>query len=117
MAEETFKHFRYEIALGAPIPIPKPKIDYYSGQQYSLQQFLHTLCKENIGSLGKREGKWSFGEDAPKRAALHSRADITQLFDFAEQMGIIEPDSSAAGDFIPYKLSEKYWEKFDKFSS
>ncbi len=115
MSDETYKHFRYEIALGAVIPVPKPKVNYYSGQQYSLQQFLFTLCKENIGSLGKRNGKWTFGEDAPKDAALHSRSDLTQLFDFAEKMGIIEADAPN-NDFTPYKLSQTYWGKFDKFA-
>lgn len=116
MAEETFKHFKYEIALGAAFPMPKPKINYYSGKQYSFQQFLYTLCKENPGALGKREGKWSFGEDAPKEASLNSRPDITQLFDYAEQLKIIEPMPEQNG-FIPYKLAESYHTKFEKFDS
>lgn len=121
MAEETYKHFKYEIALGEPFPMPKPPVNYYQNEQYSVQQFLRALCKLNVGSLGKRGGKWAFGEDAPLDAKLSSRPDITQIFDFAEKMGIIEPESeqSAAGEetFVPYKLSQAYWEKFDKFAS
>ncbi len=121
MDVETFKHFKYEMALGAAIPMPEPKIDYYPHSQFSVQQFLHTLCKENVGSLGKRGGKWEFGEDAAG-VRLSPRTDITQLLDYAEELGIIGPSSpdGAPADqgpdvFIPYQLSKAYWDKFDKF--
>jgi len=120
MAIETIQHFRYEIALGSPIPFPEPKLDYYPHDQFCVQQFLRALCKEKVGSLGKQGGKWAFGPDAPASVKLSSRPDIRQVFDFAEQLGIIVPDS-ASGDgaegFVPYKLAESYWEKFDKFRS
>ena len=119
---ETFKHFKYEIALGAAVPMPEPRIDYYPHSQFSVQQFLHTVCKAHIGSLGKRDGQWVFGEDAPAGARLSSRPDITQLLDYAENMGIIEPKpadgtsgSPEPGAFVAYQLSRSYWEKFDKF--
>jgi hypothetical protein len=122
MEVETFKHFKYEIALGASIPMPEPKIDYYPQSQFSVQQFLHTLCKEHIGSLGKRKGQWEFGEDAPSSARLSARSDITQLFDYAEELGIIEPktDGDTPADqetdvFVTYQLSKRYWDKFEKF--
>jgi len=122
MDAETFKHFKYEMALGAAIPMPEPKIDYFPHSQFSVQQFLHTLCKANVGALGKRAGVWSFGEGAPEGVRLSSRLDIVQILDFAEKLGIIEA-VSAGGDsgdqqsdvFTAYKLTEKYWEKFDKF--
>ncbi len=120
MPEELYKYFKYEIALGQAVPMPKPPINYFPNKQYSVQQFLHALCKEHVGSLGKRGGIWEFGEDAPKDAKLSSRSDVTQIFDFAEKMGIIEPESDAAsatGDvFVPYRLSQAYQEKFDKFA-
>jgi len=119
MPEETYKHFKYEIALGEPFPMPKPPINYYPNMQYSVQQFLHTLCKKHVGSLGKRGGKWEFGEDAPKDARLGNRPDIIQIFDYAEKMGVIVPDSGAdtasPESFIPYKLADAYQTKFDKF--
>jgi len=123
METETFQHFRYEVVLGEPVELPKPKINYYQHNQYSVQQYLHTLAKLHVGSLGKRESKWVFGPDAPPDARLTSRPDITQLFDYAERMGILEPAAPAdvtvenlPGDFTPYKLSVTYWEKFDKFA-
>lgn len=130
MVTETYRHFKYEIALGAEIPMPKPPIDYYEKEQFSVQQYLHTLCKVHVGSLGKIEGKWAFGPDAPKSAKLGSRPDITQIFDYAEKMGIIEAapgenlppaegeeaPSEGAGPFTPYKLSQGYWTAFDRFA-
>jgi hypothetical protein len=122
MDTETFKHFKYEIALGAAIPMPEPKIDYHPHSQFSVQQFLHTVCKQHIGSLGKRGTEWEFGEDAPAGVRLGSRPDIVQLLDYAEELGIIEPQHSDAvsngtetGVFVPYQLSKAYWDKFDKF--
>ena len=114
----TRASFRYEIALGAPFPIPEPKLDYYPHSQDNLQQFLHALCKKNIGSLGKKDGKWSFGEDCPDSVKLGSRQDLKQLFDFAEELNIIvaKPDAGGEG-FIPYQLSESHWSKFDKFEA
>jgi hypothetical protein len=124
MDVETFKYFKYEIALGSIIPMPPPPIDYYTSKQFSFQQFLHTLCKEHIGALGKKDGSWSFGPDASDRARLGSRSDITELFDFAAEIGIIEeippdqePNERGEGVFVPYQLSKAYWEKFDKFAS
>ena len=121
MSSDTFKHFKYELALGNAIPMPKPPIDYYPHDQFTVQQFLVALCKTNVGSLGKRGGKWEFGEDAPSTARLSSRPDITEIFDFAEKLGIIEQQSGdaegASGAFIPYKLSEAYWDKFEKYTS
>ena len=122
MYVETFKHFKYEIALGKAIPMPKPTIDYYPNYQYSVQLFLHALCKTHVGSLGKIEGKWSFGENAPKEVRLSARFDIIQIFDYAEKMGIIEPKPSDSGldreeaAFIPYQLSKAYWDRFDKYA-
>jgi hypothetical protein len=118
MAIETYRHFRYEIALGAAIPMPKPGFDYYPHDQYSLQRYLHTLCKKHVGSLGKREGKWSFGDDAPEGVRLSTNMEFMELLDFAEKMGIIVPSESegGGGDFTPYKLSDTYWERFEKFA-
>lgn len=120
MNVETFKYFKYEIALNQPIPMPKPPIDYYVNDQYTVQQFLRILCKVHVGSLGKKDNKWCFGEDAPHDAKLGSRPDITQMFDFAEKLGIIVQSQaegeSGEGAFIPYKLSDAYWDKFDKYA-
>ena len=112
----TRASFRYEIALGAPFPMPEPKLDYFPHSQDNFQQFLHTLCKKSIGSLGKKDSKWAFGEDCPTSVKLGSRADIRQLFDFAEELGMIapSPDSGSEG-FITYQLTEGYKDKFDKF--
>ena len=122
MSIETFKHFKYEIALGAPLPMPKPVINFYPHNQYSVQQYLHTLCKEHIGSLGKRNGRWEFGPEVPEDVRLGARPDIIEVFDFAERMGIIEPKSSGQPTAIPddnafivYQLSKAYWKSFDKF--
>jgi hypothetical protein len=124
MDAKTTKYLKYEIALGSDIPMPAPPIDYYTSKQFSLQQFLHTLCKAHIGSLGKKDGAWMFGPDASERARLSSRSDITELFDFAAEVGIIEeippdqePKERGEGVFVPYQLSKAYWEKFDKFAS
>lgn len=118
MSDETLQHFKYEIALGSAIPMPKPKIDYYPNDQYTVQQYLHTLCKVNVGALGKVKNKWRFGEDAPPSAKLGSRPDIREFFDFAEKLGIIEPAEGgdpSSEEFTPYKLTEAYWDRFDKF--
>ncbi len=121
---ETFKHFKYEIALGSPIPMPEPRIDYYPHSQFSVQQFLHALCKAHIGSLGKRGGRWAFGDDAPPGVRLSSRSDITQLLDYAEELGIIEPkpadgavEVTDTGAFVTYQLSKSYWDKLDRFQA
>ncbi len=120
MYTETYKHFKYEIALDQAIPMPKPALDYFTNYQYSVQQYLYALCKMHVGSLGKKEGKWSFGEDAPPTVKLASRPEIVQIFEFAEKMGVIEPASSESpageGQFIPYKLTQAYWDKFDKYA-
>ncbi len=124
MDAETIKYLKYEIALGSVIPMPPPPIDYYTSKQFSFQQFIFTLCKAHIGSLGKKDGVWSFGPDAPERAKLGSRSDITELFDFAAELGLIEeippdqePKERGEGVFVPYQLSKAYWDKFDKFAS
>ena len=122
MADETLKHFRYEIALGAAIPMPKPPLDYYPQAQYSVQQFLLMLCKEQIGALGKKGKTWSFGPEAPDSVRLSSRPDIMELLDYAEEIRIIEPKPGAEagsgdeGAFVPYQLSQAYWDKFGKFA-
>ena len=112
----SFKYFKYEITLGATMEMPQPKIDWYPHNQHSIQQFLYTLCKEHVGALGKKDGKWTPGDEEYAELKLGSRADITQMFDFAEQMGIIAP-ADAVGDFTPYKLSDAYWTKFDDHAS
>lgn len=121
MSSEALRHFRYEIALGASIPMPKPAYDYFPNSQYSFQQFLHALCKENVGALGKKEGRWSFGPDAPDSVRLASKPEVTELLDMSAELEIIVPASPEGGeggsDFVPYKLSEKYQTKFDKFAS
>jgi len=123
MGIRDFKFFKYEITLGSEVPMPKPPIDFYPQQQFTVQQYLYTLCKENVGALGKKDGKWAFGEGCDPLVKIHSRTDIIQIFDYSEKLGIIIPDPEAGGDagnpesFIPYKLSESYWSKFDKFKS
>ena len=124
MDVETFRHFKYEIALGAPIPMPKNKIEYFPHNQFTVQQYLHTLCKVNIGALGKKDGRWYFPGEEGQAARLHSRPDILEIFDAAEKMGILEPKPpeeepqvSAEEGFAPYRLSKSYWEKFDKYAS
>ncbi len=123
MSFETFKHFRYEIALDQPIEMPKPAIDYYPQEQYSVQQYLHILCKVNIGSLGRIDDKWALGEDAPASVKLSTRPDITQIFDFALRKEILEEipleehtENQKTRGFTPYRLSKVYWEKFDKYA-
>ena len=122
MAKETFRYFKYEIALGSPIPVPKPKLDVYPDYQNSVQQFLHRTCKQKVGTLGKRDGKWDFGGELFGKARLSSRRDITELLDYAVELGILEPapaESSASdtggGEFVAYQLSKAYWDRFDKF--
>lgn len=102
--------------------MPEPKIDYYPHNQFSVQQFLHTLCKQHVGSLGKKNGVWELDQDAPASARLSARQDLVEILDYAEQLGIIVPAppggasaDQADGAFTPYKLSEAYWERFDKF--
>lgn len=116
MDTASYKYFKYEITLGAPMPMPQPKIDWYPHNQHSIQQFLYTLCKEHIGALGKKDSQWVAGDEEYQNLKLSSRSDITQIFDFAEEMGIIEP-GDAAGDFTAYKLSKTYWAKFDEHAS
>ncbi len=116
MSVETYSHFRYEIALGAPIPMPPPPIDYFDKQQYSFQQYLHTLCKVNVGALGKKGKEWSFGPGAPESVQMYKYTEFIELLGYAERMGLIVP-AEPQGDFTPYKLSQSYWEKFDKFAS
>lgn len=120
----TFKSFKYELALGAAIEMPKPKLDFFPNEQYSVQQYLHTLCKANIGSLGKKGSKWSFAGPDSEKVKLSTRADVTEIFDYAEQLKIIvpKPDQPPPGEgedqpFVVYQLSEPYWDRFDKFAS
>ena len=121
MVREEFKFFKYELALGTPIPMPKPKIDVFPNDQNTVQQFLHAACKVNAGSLGKKDGKWAFSSDVGGDVKLSTRPDITQIFDFAQELGVIEPmptsDSSGDSTFTPFQLSKSYWDKFDKFAS
>ena len=120
MEKEFVKYLKYEIALNQPIPMPKPQMDWYPHSQFSLQQFLYMVCKENIGALGKKDGKWVPGEEEYKNIKLSSRSDVTDLFDVAEHLGIIvpKPDSpQGEGVFIPYQLSEAYWDKFNDHAS
>ena len=123
MAEMSFKYFKYEMALGNAIPMPEPKIDFFPNRQYSFQQYLHTLCKENEGALGKQGGKWAFGPKYEPTVKLSTRADFTELLDFAEQLGVLEAAASeetqTVGEepFVPYRLSEAYRNRFDKFAS
>ena len=74
--------------------------------------------------LGKREGKWGFGGEYKDKVKLHTRSDITEILDFVEELGIIEPAPGEGGEivqgeegFTPYKLTDKYVEKFAKFAS
>jgi len=121
MDTKTLKYLRYEIALGSAIPMPPPEIDYFKGKQHSLQQYLFILCKKNVGCLGKKDGRWEFGDEAHGRAKASSRPDIAELFDAVAELGIIvpkPPDGTAAdaeGILIPYGLSDSYAEKFDSF--
>jgi len=120
----TFKSFKYELALGAAIEMPKPKMDFFPNEQYSVQQYLYTLCKVNIGSLGKRGSKWAFAGPDAEKVKLSTRPDVTEIFDYAEQLKIIipKPDQTPSAEegqepFVVYQLSEPYWERFDKFAS
>jgi hypothetical protein len=118
-----YKYFKYEMALGTALPMPAPKLDTFPESQYSVQQFLHMVCKEHVGALGKREGKWCFGDEVEPKVNLGSRSDITLILDFAEQLGVIvrkpsdDGGPSGEGGFTPYQLSQAYWERFDKFAS
>ncbi|MCB2230227.1 hypothetical protein KQH82_05890 [bacterium] len=122
MEVESLKYFKYEIAVGAAVPMPKPKSDAYPNNQNSVQEYLLTLCKEHIGSLGKIEKEWVFNEAVVgEKVRLDNRSDIRRIFDFAEELGMIvaAPDQSGDGwpeGFMAYKLSETYWTKFDKFA-
>lgn len=120
MDTEYFKYFKYEIALNQPVPMPKPKMDWYPHSQFSVQQFLFMVCKENIGALGKKDGKWVPGEEEYKDIKLGSRQDVTDIFDATEKLGIIVPKPDAQqgeGVFVPYQLSETYWDKFNEHAS
>lgn len=111
------------MALGNAIPMPEPKIDFFPNRQYSFQQYLHTLCKENVGALGKQGGKWVFGAKFEPTVRPSSRPDFTELLDFAEQLGVLVPapseDTQTVGEepFVAYQLSEAYRNRFDKFAS
>ena len=123
MDTKTLKYLKYEIALNSPIPMPQPEIDYFKGKQHSVQQFLYMLCKKNVGSLGKKDGRWEFGDEAHGKGKASSRPDITEFFDAFVELGIIvpkPPDGTAAdadGVFIPYELTESYAERFAKLAS
>lgn len=121
MESMTFKYFKYEIALGTTVPMPQPKIEVFPHDQFSVQQYLHTLCKAHVGSFGKRNGEWDFADDVRGDVKLYTRPDIIQILDFSEKLGIIEqaPAEGAAGggDFVPYKLSKAYWTRFDSHAS
>lgn len=123
MVDTTFKYFKYEIVLDNPIPMPKPEIEFFQHHQYSVQQYLHTLCKVHIGVLGKKDGKWEFGgDDSTPTVPLGPRPDIIQIFDHAEQLGIIAPvegveNADQPGTFIPYQLTKAFWTRFDKYAS
>jgi len=122
MVDATFKYFKYEIVLDNAIPMPKPEIEFFPHNQYSVQQYLHTLCKVHIGALGKRDGKWEFGEGPYDKVPLGPRPDVTQVFDYAAELKIIVPvegveNADQPGTFIPYQLSKAYWTKFDKYAA
>jgi hypothetical protein len=122
MEVESLKYFKYEIAVGAAVPVPKPKSDAYPNNQNSVQEFLYTLCKENIGALGKVEKEWVFNEAVVgEKVRLDNRPDLRRIFDFAEELKMIEPAPDQSGEgwpegFCAYKLSDTYWTKFDKFA-
>ena len=121
MVDTDFKYFKYEMVLGNPIPMPKPEIEYFPRKQYSVQQYLHTLCKVHIGALGKVDGKWEFGEGPAPKVPLGPRQDVVQIFNYAEDLGIIVPaegveNADQPGTFIPYQLSKSHWSRFDKFA-
>lgn len=123
MTKEILRYFKYELALGAAIPMPKQKIDVFPNDQDSVQQYLYILCKAHIGSMGKKEGSWAFGGEFANKVRLSSRPDIVEIFDAVEELGIIEKASpenvtvkSDDEAFIPYQLSKAYWEKFDKYA-
>lgn len=120
----TLKYFEYELTLGAEIPMPKPKINFLTGYQYSVQQFLFGLCKEHIGSLGKVEGKWEIRGDNREVIRLGPRPELVQIFDWTEELHIIEvvpeeaiPAEAKEAGFTPYRLTKDYWARFDKFAS
>ncbi|MCK5126961.1 MAG: hypothetical protein KAR42_11960 [candidate division Zixibacteria bacterium] len=103
--------------------MPKPPIDFYPHDQFTVQQYLHTICKVNVGALGKIDGKWTFGKDCSPAVRLSSRSDISQVFDFAEKKGILVEAPQEAQSleglpegFVVYQLSQEYWDKLDKFA-
>ncbi len=124
MATMTLKYFEYELTLGAEIPMPKPKVNFLTGHQYSVQQYLLALCKEHVGSLGKVEGKWEIRGDERAAIRLGPRPDLVQIFSWTEDLKIIEPvpdeevpDEVKEVGFTPYRLTKGYWTSFDKFAS
>lgn len=120
----TLKYFEYEMTLGAEIPMPKPKINFLTGYQYSVQQYLFALCKTHIGSLGVKEGKWEIRGEGREVIGLGPRPELCQIFDWSKELSIIEtvPDEEIPAEakedgFAPYRLTKEYWARFDKFAT
>lgn len=117
MDTKGLKFFKYEIALGSAMPMPKPPLELFPYEQNSVQQFLYTVGKKQIGALYKEDRKWHLKEEGKEPYLLTKRPDICEILDFAAELNILiaapadNPDAPVA-----YKLSDRYWTKFDQYA-
>lgn len=116
MDNKGLKFFKYEIALGSSMPMPKPALDLFQYEQNSVQQFLYTVGKKHVGALFKKEGKWYLKEEGKDEFLLAKRPDICEILDYATELGILSPQGEGS-ESTPFKLSERYWEKFDQYAT
>jgi hypothetical protein len=118
MDTKGLKFFKYEIALGSAMPMPKPALDLFPYEQNSVQQFLYTVGKKQIGALYKQDGKWHLREEGKDSYLLTKRPDICEILDYAAELSIIVASDSPEppGTPVSFKLSERYWTKFDQYA-
>lgn len=118
MDTKGLKFFKYEIALGSAMPMPKPALDLFPYEQNSVQQFLYTVGKKQVGALFMKERKWHLKEEGKDEFLLSKRPDISEILDYATELGILVAAETTDSPETPvtYKLSERYWDKFNKYA-
>jgi len=119
MDTKGLKFFKYEIALGSAMPMPKPALDLFQYEQNSVQQFLYTVGKKQVGALFKKDRKWHLKEEGKDEYLLSKRPDICEMLDYAAELGILIPTETSDSPETPitFKLSDRYWSKFDQYAS
>ena len=104
MDNKGLKFFKYEIALGSAMPMPKPALDLFQYEQNSVQQFLYTVGKKHVGALTKKGGKWHLKEEGKEEFLLTKRPDICEILDYAAELGILTAQGEGGEETI-FKLS------------